>query len=503
MPIGIQRLLETQSLTVEYSGKGLTPEYMIVLNHMWNGRYEAAAEHASMFLAEDDEHPATLRLYRAWIESLGELGDHDSLVMLLDHLLVLGRVEPELQQSFMALRGVVHLQLDQAPAARLILRAIQGRANNPYCLEFEQMCARRGFEYANQYALVTSNVEVVDWCHWNSLIADCATNEANLDWQELLHHVNRAFPGAPTFDLLNMHRAMDSGHWPSALASATSLHANFPDQPDYGFMKGFCAFHSGDRVLALKSLSALGKLANESDADVLHLSGEIIAGNALASDNEELANFAIQKLEAAAKKYRACGKPTDNAVGIIHSLKRHFIANDDTLGQNQGSRAPRSWMVMLSPVQVANMAGSADQEVGVLHRPMGKEAMPGDIVLYVSKSAYIAKKSEATSNEWLIVAVYRVMTAPYRHPTARWHNGLELIDRLDSPIPVDANQVSSDRNVRGNAHSLPRGHHARYGVYELDGSAMDIVVAAVKRRSDGIQHESNRRSLNEIKKDSV
>ena len=115
------------------------------------------------------------------------------------------------------------------------------------------MCARRGFEYANQYALVTSNVEVVDWCHWNSLIADCATNEANLDWQELLHHVNRAFPGAPTFDLLNMHRAMDSGHWPSALASATSLHANFPDQPDYGFMKGFCAFHSGDRVLALKS----------------------------------------------------------------------------------------------------------------------------------------------------------------------------------------------------------------------------------------------------------
>ena len=134
---------------------------------------------------------------------------------------------------------------------------------------------------------------------------------------------------------------------------------------------------------------------------------------------------------------------------------------------------------------------------------MGKDAMPGDIVLYMTKAAHIAKKSDKVSNEWLILAVYRVITAPYRHPTSRWHNSLELVDRLDSPIPIDANDVSSDRNVRGKSYSLPRGHHARFGVYELDGSAMDIVVAAVKRRTDGVQHETNRRTLNDIKTDSV
>jgi hypothetical protein len=503
MSIGIQRLLETQSLTVDYSGKGLSPEYMIVLNHMWNGRHDIAAEHAAMFLAEDDEHPATLRLYRAWIESLAEMGDQDSLAVLLDHLLVAGRVEPELHQSYMALRGIVHLHLDQAPAARLVLRAIQGKDNNPYCLEFEQMCARRSFSGAREFALVNSHIELVDWQHWNTVVADCAVQNDADEWQDLLHHVNRAFPGSPTFDLSNMHRAMDSGHWPSALASATSLHANFPEQRDYGFMKAFCAFHGGDTELALSTLNNLGESVNTTDADVMHLAGEILAVKALESDDEHLGEKATQKLDTSARIYRRNGKAIDNAVSLISCLKRHFIHNGVASQAIDPLRVPRSWMVMLNPAQSANLATSADQELGTLHRPMGKDAMPGDIVLYVTKAAHVAKQSASLSHEWRIVAIYRVMTPPYWHPTNRWQSSLELVDRLDSPIPIDANHVASDKNIRGKAYSLPRGHHARFGVYELDESAMDIVVSAVKRRSEGVSHDSDRRGANDVKKDSV
>jgi hypothetical protein len=503
MSVSIQRLLEAQSVNVDFSGEGLSSEYMVVLNHLWNERFETAADHASTILAEDEEHPATPKLYRAWIEALSELDDADSLVALQDHLLAIGRAEPEMRQTYLALRGVIHLYLDQAPAARLVLRAIQGRENNPYCLEFEQMCARRGFEGAQEFAVAASHVMINDWFHWTTLIADLSSFGASSDLHDVLHHVNRAFPGSPVMDLTNMHRAMDSGFWPGALASATKLYENFPDHGDYGFFAAFSAHQNGDSQLALSILRTLGDSANSLDADVLHLTGEILAMSALENDNEAMAEQATQKLDTAARFYRRAGKPIDTAIGLIQRLERQLLAGGSVSAETNGFRVPRNWMVTLNPSQYATMSTSGDQDIGVLHRPMGRSAMPGDVVLYVTKSSHTAKQPAVSAHEWRIVAVYRVTTKPYWHPTNRWQNGLELIDRPDSPIPIDAKDVVSDINVRGNKYSLPRGHHARYGVFELDESAMDIVVAAVKRRSDGISHDSDRRGANSSKKDSV
>lgn len=499
----IQRLLEAQSVNVNFSGDGLSPEYMVVLNHIWNGRFEAAADHASTILAGEEEHPAQVRLYRAWIEALSELDDADSLEMLSNHLLALGRVEPQLRQTYLALRGVIHLYLDQAPAARMVLRATQGREHNPYCLEFEQMCARRGFEGAQEFSLAGSSVALNDWFHWNTLIADLASFGDASDLNDVIHYVSRAFVGSPTPDLTNMHRAIDHGHWPGALSAATKLHAAFPDNRDYGFYAAFTAFQNGDQDQALATLRGLGEHANTSDADVLHLTGEILAAKALATDSESLAQQAIEKLDTAARLYRRFGKPIDTALHLIQSLERNIVSSGSASLDNNGFRAPRSWMVMMTPSQYANMSTSGDQEIATLHRPMGKEAMPGDVVLFMTKSAHVAKQPAQASHELRIVSVYRVTTRPYWHPTNRWHNSLELVDRPDSPIPVDAKHVNSDWNVRGKKYSLPRGHHARYSVYELDDSALDIVVAAVKRRSDGISHDAERRGSQGEKKDSV
>ncbi len=503
MSVGIQRLLESQSVSVDFSVEGLSAEYMMVLNHIWNGRFEAAADHASSLLSADDDHPATARLYRAWIEALSELADQDSLMALGNHLLALGRNDQEMKQTYLALRGVIHLYLDQAPAARMVLRAIQGREFNAYCLEFEEMCARRGFENASEFALAHSRVAIDDWFHWNTLIADMSVFGPSDELHEVLNYSSRAFPGSPATDLANMHRAVDSGYWPGAMASAMKLHQNFPDHSDYGFMAAFSSYQAGDHELALKTLRGLGEFMNTADPDVLHLTGEILANKALETDNESVARTAIQKLDTAARMYRRQGKPVDTALSLIQRLERHIVAETNHSLDADAFRAPRSWMVMLTPSQYANLSTSGDQDVAVLHRPMGREAMPGDVVLFMTKSAHIAKQPDATNQEWRIVAVYRVTTRPYWHPTNRWHNGLELVDRPDSPIPVDAKDVGSDWNIRGKKYSLPRGHHARFGVFELDDSAMDVFVSAVKRRSDGIAHDVDRRSADQTKKDSV
>jgi hypothetical protein len=503
MSSSIQRLLESQTSRMDLSDAGLSPEYMVVLNHMWNGRFEAAADHASTILAGDDEHPAQMRLYRAWIEALSELGDHDSLEILGQHLLALGRAEPELRQTYMALRGLIHLYLDQAPAARLILRAILGREHNPYCLEFEQMCARRGFDGAQEFALASSRTNLEDWFHWNSLIADLASFGEASDLNDVINCVNRTFVGSPALDYTNMHRALDNGYWPGALTAASKLHGAFPDNRDFGFYAAFAAFQCGDLDQALSILRSLGDHMNAADADVLHLTGEILAAKALATDSEILAQQAIQKLDTAARIYRRNGKPIDKALGLIQSLERGIVASGGAGIDSNGFRAPRSWMIMMTPSQYANMAMSGDHEIARIVRPMGKEAMPGDVVLCMTKSAHVAKQPAQSTHELRIVAVYRVVTRPYWHPTNRWHNALELVDRPDSPIPVDAKDVGSDWNIRGAKYSLPLGHHARYSVYELDESALDIVVSAVKRRSDGVSHDGERRGVHGEKKDSI
>lgn len=498
-----ERFLESQSRRIDLSAEGLSPEYMVVLNHLWNQRYEEVADHASTILTTNPEQANALKYYRAWIEALVELDDVDSLEALASHLLTVGRVQADKRSGFLALRGLIHLHLDQAPAARLLFRVTRDLGAEPYCLEFEQMCARRGFESAKDFALATSGVPLSDWFHWNTMTSDLASFGPADKLHDVLQHVARVFPGSPNLDVVNLHHAIDTKHWPGALAAATKLHSNFPHHRDYGFLKAFSACRNGDNDLALATLRGLGEHLNEFDADVLHLYGEILAHKALDGDNEALASQAIKKLERAARIYRRQGKEIDTALTMIQRLERSIGIAKITTEEAPAFRAPRSWMVMLTPEQYATLATNGDQDISVLHRPMGKEAMPGDVVLFVSKSAHVAKQPARSTQEWRIVAVYRVSTRPYWHPINRWQNGLELVDRPDAPIPVDAKEVSSDWNVRGKKYSLPKGHHARYGVFELDESAMDIVVAAVKRRSDGIAHEQDRRGGHVSKKDTI
>lgn len=500
----ILRFLESQAVGPDFSSEALSPEYVVILNHFWNERFEEAADHASLILADQpEEFQSTTRFYRAWIESLSELDDVESLEALARHLMTIGRVQPENRPAFMALRGIIHLYLDEAPAARLILRALNTASGDAYCLEFEQMCARRGFEGARDQSLAFCVAPLNDWFHWNTLIADVANFGPADQLRDILSCVAKIFPGSPNLDFVNMHHALETGHWPGALAAAAKLHANFPQHRDYGFIKAYSANRNGDHDLAIATLRGLGEHLNEFDPDVLHLYGEIIGRRALETDNEALAIQATTKLERAARIYRRQGKEIDTALSLIQRLERNITSTSVANTETQAFRAPRSWMVMMTPEQYFNLATSGDQEIGVLHRPMGKEAMPGDIVLFVTKSAHVAKQPARSAQEWRIVAVYRVSTRPFWHPTDRWHNGLELVDRPDAPIPVDAKDVTSDWNVRGNKYSLPLGHHARYGVFELDDSAMDIVVSAVKRRSDGVAHEQDRRGSNTSKKDSI
>ncbi|MCX6118635.1 MAG: hypothetical protein NT027_13925, partial [Proteobacteria bacterium] len=129
--------------------------YQVVLNHIWNSRFSAAADLASETIANfdddtssDEQEQLTMQLYRAWIEALVNLEDRDSLSYLANHLLLLGQEQSEKHSvqkyNLLGLRGIIHAELDQAPAVRLMIRSLSSHNESYYVLEFLQICARRG-----------------------------------------------------------------------------------------------------------------------------------------------------------------------------------------------------------------------------------------------------------------------------------------------------------------------------------------------------------------------
>ncbi len=488
----VQRLLEHQNRNVDVTENGLSSTYMVILNHLWNGRYSTAAEAAATAIVEEPEHATNPKLYRAWIEALAQLGDNESLAELSTHLLNRGQEEPELKQTWMALRGIIHVELDQAPAIRLLSRAIQGRVHNQYCLEFEQFCARRDMT-ESELPIASAAGNIDDYFVWNTLLQDLAGEAQRDALNECLRHVNRVFPGSPAQELFNYHLSIEHGQWPAAMNHAAKLKTQYPDHFDFGFYEAYAAYRGNDLDRALATLDSLDASRKTNDVDILSLTGDCLAAKAKRDEDDAAAHKAIEVLTFAAKLRRRHGLAVDHTLDLIRDMEDRVggtVAAD--YSQNQ-FREPRHWLVMLSPRRAAELAEASDTQASTLHRPLGAEAAPGDVVLFVSRGAHVATKKNSHRNEWRLLSMYRVTSRPYWHPVHRWHSALELIDRPEHPIPVDSQDVKSDIDLRGKRETLPRGHHARFGVYSLDDSAMDIMISAVKRRSDGIDHARDRR----------
>lgn len=492
MTINTGRLLEVQNRNANLSEDGLSPSYMKVLHYLWNGQFNAAADYAAQTIADDPETADTLQLYRAWVEALAQMEDQASLAELAQHLLDRGRDELELRQSYMALRGIIHIELDQAPAARLLLRALEGRVHNPYCLEFEQLCARRGFSEAI-LPITHSRGNIDDYFVWNTLLQDLAEGSHHDDLQQCLRHTGKVFPGAPSVDLFGMHLAFDHGQWQAAADHAENLTQAFPDHKDYPFHHAFALFRSKNLDAALRYLQAMPDASRSSDVDIMNLYGECLASRFERDQNDDDAHAAIRTLTAAARIMRRYGLEVDQTLSLIQSLEKQVGGSVVPEHAANHFRAPKNWMVVLSPRRCEEMVRAHDEQIETLHRPLGAQAEPGDVVLFVSRAAHTAKKSSAVRSEWRLLSMYRVTSRPHWHPLHRWHSALQLIDRPEHPIPIDAQELKSDIDIRGKRAALPRGHHARFAVYNLDDSAMDIMIAAVKRRSEGVDHEAERR----------
>ena len=113
--------------------------YEECLGYFWQGDTQKALDLVTDYLLDGDDETHRYKMYRLWVEVLSQDEDRASLVHLGEHLFLRGQAEPDCHATFAAMRGLVHLELDEFDGARLIAENVVDFVDDPYCME---LCSR-------------------------------------------------------------------------------------------------------------------------------------------------------------------------------------------------------------------------------------------------------------------------------------------------------------------------------------------------------------------------
>lgn len=442
------------------------------LRVFWAGKFADAEAKASALLADDPNSADRFAAYRLWIEALAERRDRKGLRALRDHLFLRGQVEPDDHQTYAALRGIAHLELDEIGAARLLGRSMADCTGDPYCLEVRERVEARGERRADDVPeLLRSTAPLADYFHWQTLARSLLVAKDEEALNEALGFVRSHFRGSVLPHVFEYHRCIESGFYAGAALVAQRLSELYPDNVDYRYYHAYALYEDGDYPAARRILNETLRLTGDDDPEVVSLLGHC---NAKLGDPEKAAGYLRRAVALLAKD----GMPSSHVTLELANVEDE-LRGDSPDAAVELPRVTRNWLVPLSPRRYHELVTSSESAVDRLLRPMGQEPRPGDYCFF----ALITPPDASGRSLWRIVAIYAVDSEPLWHPTYRWHSALKLVKRLPEGIPVDVQSDDDETAVNG------------VGLYELDMGALSIIEEAarlhredmIERRRDGGQ----------------
>lgn len=440
--------------------EGLPAGYHEALAKFWAGDMDGAIDRVSRLLAEDPDGEHRFAAYRLWIEALAERKEEKvALNALRDHLFMRGQAEPSDHETFAALRGLVHLELDEFGAARLIARSMESHTHNPQCLELVQLVGQRlNDRKAETPALCRATTSVSDFFHWQTLARGFVGHKNEQALNEILGFIKGHFRGSPLPQVFEFHRCVDKGYFAAAATMAERLTELYPDSVDYRYFQAYALFEDGDYPTARKVLQETLRFAGDNDPEIIGLLGHC---NAKLGDAERAATY----LRRAVELLEAEGLPTSHIRLELQTVEDE-LRGDQLDPAIELPRETRNWLIPLSQRRCSELLTSSENTVDRLLRPMGKGPREGDICFFVSANGKDKKGLEI----WKVVAVYAVDSDPIPHPTARFHTALKLITRLPVGMNVPMQVVGEGPEQLA---AVGEDDPIRFGVYETDMSLID------------------------------
>ncbi len=475
----------TQSTVNALLAKPGFRDYVTCLIPLWNGQNGTVVEQSSAIVSANPDHEMRFAIYRLWIEALADGGEKLSLHALQEHLLMRGEAAPADRVTYMALRGLIHMELDRTHAARLMLRAITSETNNPYAMELNQAVLTRDLNPVELPALIQMSNPFADYVVWQSLVRNFVAVNQRHRAEPCLDIIDSIFVGNPMRDVCYFHWTSELNDWTSALEHAEHLASAFPAHPDHAFYAAHAAFKLNrfNQTIATLEGSKVLRLDTDPDASLLH--GQACKQIGIQKQDAKTLEKARKSLTRASKLLSREGISPMVPELLIQEINDALGETSAIVAEQQSLFRPtKAWLVKLSTRRYQELRTSRESAVEHLVRPLGGEAQPGDLCFFA-----IDETKGKEDGTWKIAAIYTVDSQPVWHPYWRQQSALQLITMPKKLITVDVKIVDEQQagiaKKSQKAAKLPKNHPFRFGVFQLEEGALDLIQEAIRQHQQG------------------
>lgn len=464
-------------------------DYKACLPAYWSGQFEQAVSETSGILSANPDHPLRFALYRLWIDSLVELEDAKSLNALQEHLMLRGASEESDRGIYMAIRGLVHLELDRPHAANLMLKAIADDETNLYGMELATRIQDRLIHTAELPPLLHTERTFSDFVTWQTLVRSFAGMNQRHRAEPCLGLVQRIYPDSPLRDIFYLHWSIDVSDWNSVLEHAEHLVRSFPLSKNFTFQAAHAALRLNRFNQSVSIIENSPALDSQLDADAAMIMGQARKNIGMQKRDIQTLNMALQHLDSASQLFRAAGHspmPAELLKIQITDTINELMGTDTSTDKDEHDlfRPTQAWLVKLSHRRYLELKNSKESQINQLTRPMGSKARPGDLCFFAVAGA------ANNQNTWKIAAIYTIESNPVWHPTSGHQSALQLIAMPKRLIPV-AVQFASEPDRRKRTRTENRDNAWQHGVFQLEEGVLDLIQEAIR------QHQAASQDSNE------
>jgi len=442
------------------SGKTQNPdtEYLQALRLYWQNEKEGALSLASEKLAEGKSQQPQL-YYRLWIEALADDNDESSLRILQRHIQRNINYQHPTWIGLYALTGLIHYELGELEAARILQRKLIRHTSDAYSRELSIVL---GLEMETEEELQIAKAMIKQSSDY-FILRRAALAAIRLDQQSLtkkiLDTIQDRIGDSPFSSEVGFHQQFSSRQYRKAWQYARNLRDAYPLNSQYQFFYAYTSYMIDRNRTALEEFIKLNRRSHEEDPDVLSMIGATLLKGGRQPLSPKLKKRSEYYLEKARLRLKSQGLPTDYPQELL--LRLH--------DEEEIPASGRHWIVKLSSKQCYDLYDKPEHRIEYLHRAMGPYVKTGDTCMFISESRVADAESVGI---WRLMAIYKAISDPEWHPTHRWQTILKLQMRMEVAIPLE---------IEGNHKShQPNGGPHRYGLYEIDDSALVWIEDSVR-----------------------
>jgi len=450
--------------------------YLQALKGYWENRTRTAVERLTQIIVDEEDPTKTFPLYRLWIEVLSSGRDLAALKKLVDHMHFLGEAEAEHTGTFLALRGLIHFELDEIDAASTIARSLRKETHNLYGLELRQLIEDRTSPRFKKPLLLSQEHNLRDYFHFESLAKSLVLRNENQAFHILGRRIREIFPESPLIESIELMSFVTKGEYRSGIHLANQLVAKFPGNVEYSIQLAYVATRARDFDTAITELTRAANLHTEVDGDALSLLGYALAEKALLQNDADIAERAVEQLSKAIEYYTDAGIPINFPQENLERINKAFTKN----GPMETSMKRRNWLIKLSARKYHELKDTPLEHVKKIRCPMGSAPRCGDFCFLVGDD-YRNHDAGPNDQHWRLGAIYEITSDPFWHPLAQFQSRLTLVTRPEISIPIAVHEF--DRDDAPPARHKDPLNPVDFGVYELSPSALQGIEEAIEEFS--------------------